>query len=158
MLRLMGPASSLLLAADLTQPLPVLLCQQDMRHRQKYGRLLSGMFLLLLLTRPALACLTVAPSTPVATHDCCKKSCQHQQMQKEMERCCQQQHNSTTRPLALSLGKDRIAALDGAAMLTHATVVVPQAPARTTHLTSQPDLGRIHAPPPLYVLHRSLLI
>jgi len=116
------------------------------------------MFLLLLLTRPALACLTVTPSTSAATHDCCKKACQHQQMQKEMERCCQQQHNSTTQPLTLSLENGHKAALDGAAMLAHATVVVPQAPAVTTHLMSQPDLGRIHAPPPLYVLHRSLLI
>src|SRR5438093_13432566 len=154
----MGPASPLLPPADLTQPFSVLLCQQDMRHRQKYGRLLSGMFLLLLLTRPALACLTVAPSTRAATHDCCKKSCQHQQMQKEMERCCQQQHNSTAQPLTLSLENGHKAALDGAAMLAHATVVVPQAPAVTTYVMSQPDLGRIHAPPPLYVLHRSLLI
>src|SRR2546430_5899776 len=121
-----------------------------MRHRQKYGRLLSGMFRLLLLARPALACLTVTPSTPVATHDCCKKSCQHQHMQKEMERCCQQQHNSTAQPLTLFLENSHKAALDGAVMLAHATVVVPQAPTGATHLMSQPDLGRIHAPPPLY--------
>src|SRR3989441_6432014 len=142
----MDTAWPLLPSADLTQPFSVLLCQQNMRHRQKYGRLLSGMFLLLFLTRPALACLTVAPSTPAATHDCCKKSCQHQQMQKEMERCCQQQHNSAAQPLTLFLENGHKAALDGAAMLAHGTVVAPQAPARVTHLTSQPDLGRIHAP------------
>lgn len=129
-----------------------------MRIKQPPSKLLIGAFLLLLLARPALACLTIAPPVPAAAHECCEKSCQHQHLQKEMERCCRHQHDSTAQPLAPFLGKGHKAVFAGATMLAQGLVAALSAPTTTSRFVSQTDLGRMHAPPPLYVLHLTLLI